>query len=78
MDKSEIKKHPFFKGLDWAKLQSRELDPPIHLTMDQEAENEEMQYLKLVEKTKFKDQDYSDSNKTLNRVRQFTFIRKSQ
>jgi len=42
VDKSEIKKHPFFKGIDWGKLMTKELDPPIILTMDEEGENEEL------------------------------------
>lgn len=69
IDKSEIKRHPFFKGIDWQKLMNREIDPPIILTMEDDAENEELQYLKAVEKNKFKDVDYQKDNQTLNRVR---------
>ena len=74
-DKSEIKRHPFFKGLDWQKLYNRELTPPVALLMEEDPENEELQYLKMVEKQKFRDSDYQNDNKTLNRVKQFTFIR---
>lgn len=73
IDKGEIKRHPFFKGIDWTKLYARETNPPVHLRMDDESGNEdyleEMQYLKQVEKAKFKDQDYQKDNKTLNRVK---------
>ena len=75
VDKLEIKRHPFFKGIDWNKLMAREIDPPIILTMDEEAENEELAYLKQIEKNKFRDIDYGRDNQTLNRVKQFTFIR---
>jgi len=74
-DKSEIKRHPFFKGLDWARLERREMEPPVLLTMEDEPDNEELEYLKQVEKNKFRDQDYQKDNQTLNRVRQFTFVR---
>ncbi len=41
-DKNEIRRHPFFKSLDWNKLMNKEIDPPIILTMDDEPENEEL------------------------------------
>ncbi len=68
-DKGEIKRHPFFKGIDWGKLYNREIDPPVILKMDEEEDNEEIQYLKQIEKAKFKDKDYDSENKTLNRVK---------
>jgi hypothetical protein len=52
----------------------KEIRPPIHLKMeDEEEENEELAYLKAVERMRFKDKDYHEGNKTLNRVRNFTF-----
>lgn len=74
-DKNEIKKHPFFKGIDWNKLYNRDIQPPIHLKMEEEGDNEEIQYLKQLEKAKFRDVDYRQDNQTLNRVKQFSFIR---
>jgi len=44
-DKNELKRHPFFRGLDWQKLSKREIDPPIQLAMDEEDDDEELQYL---------------------------------
>jgi len=74
-DKNEIKKHPFFKSIDWNKLYAREIAPPVALRMDDEEDNEEIQYLKQLEKAKFRDKDYEPENKTLNRVKQFSFVR---
>jgi hypothetical protein len=39
-----------------------------------DADDEELQFLKQAEKAKFKDMDYTETNKTLNRVKQFTFV----
>lgn len=77
VDKNEIKRHPFFKSIDWTKLYNREIAPPVALKMDDEADNEEIQYLKQLEKSKFRDNDYQKDNQTLNRVKQFSFIRSS-
>ena len=74
-DKNEIKRHPFFKAIDWTKLYNREVPPPVMLKMDDEEDNEEIQYLKQLEKAKFRDKDYDNENKTLNRVKQFSFAR---
>jgi hypothetical protein len=46
--------------------------------MDVDDESEEMQYLKVVEKLKFKDKDYDESNQLYNRVKQFTFVREEK
>jgi len=32
-DATDVKKHPFFEGLDWAKLMKRELTPPFKPTV---------------------------------------------
>ncbi len=68
-DKNEIRKHPFFKSIDWNKLYNREIEPPVMLTMEEEGDNEEIQYLKQLEKAKFRDVDYGKDNQTLNRVK---------
>ena len=41
-DKNEIRRHPFFKSIDWNKLYNREIDPPVMLTMEEEGDNEEI------------------------------------
>ena len=61
-DKSEIKRHPFFKGIDWKKMMKREITPPIYLSMEESEENEEVKYLKNMEKVRFKDEDYKEDN----------------
>ena len=88
----EMKKHPFFGSIDWAKLLSKEIKPPIILEMEDsdgmeqtEPDNEETLFLSSFDKLGsgegerkkdiFKDKDYSKQNQTLNRVKQFTFIR---
>lgn len=77
-DKNEIRRHPFFKSIDWNKLYNREIEPPVMLTMEEEGDNEEIQYLKQLEKAKFRDVDYGKDNQTLNRVKQFSFIRSNK
>jgi hypothetical protein len=61
--------------MDWNKLMQKQIAPPMHLAMEDEDENEELRYLKSMEKVKFRDKDYSKDNATLNRVKQFTFVR---
>jgi hypothetical protein len=53
----------------------REINPPMILSMDDSDDNEEIKYLKQMERVKFRDEDYKEENQTLNRVRQFTFVR---
>lgn len=61
-----MKKHEFFKGLDWDKLLHKQLKPPVMLTseegkVEEEEDNEEMQFLKQQE-SKFNDRDYTKEN----------------
>jgi hypothetical protein len=47
----EMKRHPFFAGINWMKLMKRELSPPIVLRMDDSeveagADPEEAKFLK--------------------------------
>lgn len=56
-------------------MMNKEIEPPIILNMDDSEENEEIKYLKQQEKVRFRDEDYKSDNQTLNRVKQFTFIR---
>ena len=40
-DKSEIKRHPFFKGIDWDLLMAKKIAPPLILKLDREEEDDE-------------------------------------
>ena len=33
-NKNEIKKHPFFQGINWEKIQKKEYDTPINIEYD--------------------------------------------
>ena len=73
-----VKQHEFFKDLDWNKLVTKEIKPPIHLHNDEGQElegenNEEYLFLKQQE-SKFVDRDYTHENQLQNRLKQFTFI----
>jgi len=62
-----VKRHEFFKGLDWDKLLKKELVPPILLKNEEgaigegEEDNEEYLFLKQQE-SKFLDRDYTKEN----------------
>ena len=66
-DKNEIKKHAFFKGIDWEKVVRREYKAPI----DKIELSDKM--LKKDETLKFHDYDYEDMNYNENRVPDFSF-----
>lgn len=40
-DKSEIKRHPFFKGIDWDLLMQKEIQPPLVLKLERDEEDDE-------------------------------------
>lgn len=66
-DKSEIKKHPFFRNLDWEKVFRKEYKAPI----DKVELTERM--LRKDETLKFTDYDYEETNYNENRVPDFSF-----
>lgn len=66
-DKSEIKKHAFFKGLDWRKVERKEYQAPM------EKINITEKALKKDETIKFFDCDYGEVNYNENRVNDFSF-----
>ena len=77
LDKKEIKKHPFFKGINWEKLKKKEIMPPCNL-MKQKSDNDKFFNVKKTKGKKnmiFTDIDYTKDNKTTKRVKQYTFIR---
>lgn len=66
-DKNEIKKHNFFKGVDWGKVVRKEYRPPIEkLVLTGKL-------LKRDEKLNFQDRDYEENNYNENRVPEFSF-----
>lgn len=66
-DKNEIKKHSFFKGIDWGKVYRKEYRPPIaRLEVTGKM-------LKKDDKLKFQDYDYEENNFNENRVPDFSF-----
>lgn len=66
-DKTEIKKHPFFKNLDWEKVYAKEYKAPIEKVELTE------RLLRKDETLKFQDFDYEDVNYNENRVPDFSF-----
>lgn len=66
-DKAEIKKHAFFKNLDWEKVVAKEYKAPIEKIDLTE------RMLRKDETLKFQDYDYEDLNFNENRVPDFSF-----
>ena len=75
-DKNEIKQHPFFKGIDWEKLEKKEINPPINFIKQKNINDQIFVENKNIKKINFTDVDYNDNNKFSKRVKNFTFIRK--
>ena len=79
-NKDEIKKHPFFKGIEWEKLKNKEIKPPTNF-MKQKSEHEKLNdddiENKKIKNIKFNDVDYTEENKFIKRVKNFSFIRKT-
>ena len=72
LDKKVLKNHEWFKDIDWDKLAKKEIDPPLDLVqikkkLDNQADNE----FDIV----FEDKDYNNSNKSVKRISNFTFIK---
>ena len=78
INKKELKNHPFFKGINWEKLENKEINPPINF-IKQKEENEKLQSKnnKTKKNIRFIDEDYTEDNKYTKRVKNFTFIRKN-
>ena len=82
-DKEEIKSDPFFKDIDWNALESESIAPPLvlKLTEDDDSMGDpfEREFLSQGKNAvRFKDQDYSEDNKNVNRLKQFTFVNESK
>ena len=81
----DIKKHNFFKEIEWNELEFKRIKPPLDLvkakiiyegkllknkTENKSEENKNENFQKI-----FKDTDYSNDNKYFKRIANFTFIR---
>jgi serine/threonine protein kinase len=90
----QIKQHPFFSEINWEDLTAKKIKPPLFLSQkdledvsdeEKDPQDAEALFLKSAEKIKktkkkkkFKDEDYTEENKTLNRLKQFTFVQNTE
>lgn len=66
-EKNDIKKHPFFKHLDFERVYNKDYDPPfdvIEITEEMKKPDKNL---------KFNDQNYEKSNFNINRIPEFSF-----
>lgn len=69
-NKEEIKRHPFFKNLDWEKMANKELVPPLF--------EEEFDRTEGRGTIRIPDQDYDDHNKNFLRIAGWSFTKISE
>ena len=84
----EIKNHKFFKDIEWNELEFKRIKPPLDLVkikkkyegrLNNKKENNVPDNDKIDNALKnFKDTDYSDKNRYLRRIANFTFIKKNE
>ena len=72
-DISEIKKHSFFKNIDWNKLGKMQIVPPLNLVKNK---FENKNYICFKSRKKKEQKDYFLDFHIIKKVEQFTFIRK--
>ena len=78
-DKGEIKRHKFFKGINWDLLEKKEIKPPIDLVrIKKDNERRKLYDSDFGKKNDiiFKDVDYENGNDRKRRIKNFTFVRK--
>lgn len=75
-DMSEIKKHDFFKKIDWKELLKKKANPPREMFVS-DLENNYYEILELQknEQIQLVDNDYNQTTSMINRVKNFTFAR---
>ena len=75
-NKDDIKRDPFFKGIDWNKMMKRQVKPPVMLMVEESnGDDDEEAFLQSRSKpVKFNDTDYTEDNMTVNRLKKYTFI----
>ena len=74
LDKSELKNHEWFKGIDWDKLEKKEVQPPLNLLnikRDLDIKNGQ----NVNNKVQFVDKDYNSNDKNNKKIPRFTFVR---
>ena len=74
LDKSELKNHEWFKGIDWDKLEKKEVQPPLNLLnikRDLDIKNGQ----NVNNKVQFVDKDYNSNDKDIKKIPRFTFVR---
>ena len=72
-DIGEIKKHKFFKDIDWNKLGKMQILPPMNLVKNKKEKKNNICFSK---KKKIEQKDYFLDFNIVTKVEQFTFIRK--
>ena len=81
----DIKKHIFFKDIEWNELEFKRIKPPLDLVKikklndaksNDKNENNSQNFDE--KRKKDKDNDYSDQSKYFRRIANFTFIRKNE
>ena len=84
IDIEEIKKHKFFKGIDWNELEVKNIKPPRDLNKIKEMNFKEKKNDDNIINNKngelkeqLKDFDYKENNKYYKRIYNFTFIKDS-
>ena len=68
--RDEVRNHPFFRGINWDDVLNRKLEPPLL--------DEDLGDIDLKRKIKINDRDYTEANKTVMRIKDFTFVRDSE
>ena len=75
-DINEIKKHDFFKKLNWSNLARKKVRAPRELFIN-EQDDEHFEPISLEKRgtINLEESDYGEDNKLMNRVSNFTFAR---
>ena len=79
LDKNEIKSHIWFKELDWEKISSKEIKPPLNLiNQKKNVEKDNVDDILKKNKINFYDEDYSNNEVKKNDAKlvpKFTFVK---
>ena len=72
LNKNDLKNHEWFKDIDWDKLEKKEVEPPLDLVQIKKNLDNQLDTQLTIN---FEDKDYSNGNKNLKRISNFTFIK---